>query len=185
MEVAGEDVGIRVAPMLDDLIDMKQKFLFLLIFVLGFIAFALPRQILAFCPVCVVTTGTGVGLFRWLGVDDTIIGLWIGGFVISISVWLSKKIKLQPLMIIIGFHSLSLLLFNQMGMLAHPLNKLWGVNKLILGIIFGSLILISTPCLDKFLRSKNDGKIFVSHQKVIIPISLLSVLSLIFYFVTK
>jgi len=36
------------------------------------------NQVFAVCPVCTVAAGAGVGLSRWLGIDDIIIGLWVG-----------------------------------------------------------------------------------------------------------
>ncbi|PIU03715.1 hypothetical protein COT44_01735 [Candidatus Shapirobacteria bacterium CG08_land_8_20_14_0_20_39_18] len=54
----------------------------------------------AFCPVCTVAVGAGVGLSRWLGINDTITGLWIGGLTVSISAWtlnwLATKNKTFP-----------------------------------------------------------------------------------------
>ena len=38
--------------------------------------FAIPAK--AICPVCTVAVGAGIGLSRWLGIDDSITGLWIG-----------------------------------------------------------------------------------------------------------
>ncbi len=32
------------------------------------------------CPVCSISIGVGVGLCRYLGIDDLISGVWIGGF---------------------------------------------------------------------------------------------------------
>jgi len=46
---------------------------------------ALPAQ--AICPICVVAVGAGLGLSEYLGIDNTIAGLWIGGLLISVSVW--------------------------------------------------------------------------------------------------
>lgn len=42
------------------------------------IELGLTAKAQAVCPVCTVAVGTGVGLSRWLGVDDTITGLWLG-----------------------------------------------------------------------------------------------------------
>jgi hypothetical protein len=33
----------------------------------------------AICPLCTIAVGAGVGLSRWIGVDDAVTGLWIGG----------------------------------------------------------------------------------------------------------
>lgn len=162
---------------------LKRYLLCLIIFCC--IILFLPQEVLAFCPVCVAATGTGMGFFRWLGVDDTIIGLWLGGFIISILIWLSRKFKLRLPVVVIGSYSLGIAFFYRVGIFGYPFNKLWGINKLIFGVTVGSLILLFAPLLDKFLRSKNNGRIFISHQKVIISAFLLSIFSLILYFATK
>jgi len=51
------------------------------------ISFFFTKKALAVCPICTVVIGAGVGLSRWLGIDDTISGLWIGGLIISMIVW--------------------------------------------------------------------------------------------------
>jgi len=54
------------------------------------------QKVLAVCPLCTVAVGAGVGLSRWLGIDDVITGLWIGGLIVSLIAWsenwLDKKI---------------------------------------------------------------------------------------------
>ena len=64
-------------------------------------------------------------------------------------------------------------------------NKIFGVDKIFLGIIIGSLLLLSASYLDKFLRKQNQGKMFVSHQKMIVAVGLLIIFSLIFYLIIQ
>jgi hypothetical protein len=146
----------------------------------------------AVCPVCVVAIGSGVGLCRWLGIDDTISGLWIGGLVVSIILWtldwMNKKnfrFKFRNILIWALYYVLiiwPLFSFNIMG---HPLNKVWGMDKLLVGIIAGSIIFLFSVFLNGSLKKKNGGKVYFYYQKVIIPVVLLLIFSFIFYFVIK
>lgn len=47
------------------------------------------------CPVCTIGVVVGVGLSKYLGVDDLISGVWIGALLIYLtlwtSLWLNKK----------------------------------------------------------------------------------------------
>jgi len=75
---------------------MRKKFL-LALFILLF-SFLIFDQTRAFCPVCTVAVGAGVGLCRYLGIDDLISGAWIGGLLMSLTLWTiewlnKKKIK--------------------------------------------------------------------------------------------
>jgi len=51
------------------------------------ISFLFTQKALAVCPICTLAVGAGVGLSRWLGIDDTISGLWVGGLIVSLIYW--------------------------------------------------------------------------------------------------
>ena len=167
----------------------KDYFVFLL--GLGSILIFFPIKALAFCPLCVVTTGTFAALLRWLGVDDTIIGLWLGGLILSASMVFNnflikrgKRIRFQLLLIFLVFYGLPILSLYKFGALS-PYNKIFGIDKIFFGTILGSLLLLLASYFDKFLRKLNQGKIYISHQKVLIAIGLLLIISLILYFSIK
>jgi len=91
-----------------------QKISGLLLAVLGI--FLISGKALAVCPVCTITVGAGIGLSRWLGIDDTITGLWIGGLIVSLTIWtidwLHKKeinFKSMTLLITLGYYALTVL----------------------------------------------------------------------------
>ncbi|MBM3208768.1 hypothetical protein FJZ40_00540 [Candidatus Shapirobacteria bacterium] len=144
------------------------------------------------CPVCMVAVTAGVGLSRWLGIDDTITGLWIGGLTLSLILWTisfleARKIKFTGRKIIV---SLSYYLFIIVplyltGIMGHPFNRFWGVDKLLLGMIFGSVFFFLGFLSYGFLKKKNNNKPYFPYQKIVMPITLLLILSFLFYFLTK
>ncbi|MBU2028952.1 hypothetical protein KJ761_03645, partial [Patescibacteria group bacterium] len=73
---------------------MKHKTFNITIFLAVF-SFLWAGSVQAICPVCTIAVGAGVGFTRYLGIDDTISGLWIGGLTVSIIMWtinwLNKK----------------------------------------------------------------------------------------------
>jgi len=150
-----------------------------------------PGNVLAVCPVCTVAVGTGLGLCRFLGIDDTIAGVWIGGLILSSGLWLAdfltkKKIKINHL----NFWSVGLLFLFVLPplyltkMIGISGNILWGIDKVILGIVFGSTVFLLGVWTDKILRDVNHGKVYIYYQKVIIPVLYLTITSFIFYLVT-
>lgn len=158
---------------------------------IGFIGLSLllPFSALAFCPLCVIATGAFTGLFRWLGVDDLIIGLWLGGFIFSISVMAGNYLKLKikrlsvyPVAIAVALYGLTAALLYFDGILSVPYNRIFGISRIVIGIIGGSLLLYITPYLSKALRKINNGENFISHQKMLLGIFLLLSFSLIIYF---
>lgn len=146
----------------------------------------------AVCPVCTLAIGAGVGLSRYLGIDDSISGVWIGGMIVSSAFWLAnwatkKKIrildnKIVSLVIFYLFVLPPLFFTNIMG---HPLNTIIGIDKLLIGTVTGSILFLTSVKIDNYLRSQNNGKVHIYYQKVIIPLSLLVFASLIFYVITR
>lgn len=165
---------------------MKKIFKFLIFLPALFIAGSAK----AVCPVCVVAVGAGIGLSRWLGVDDLITGVWIGGLTVSLIIWtigwLNKKninfdFKRTIVAVIYYFSILASLHFTEI--LWHPQNRFLGIDKIIFGIIAGSFIFLFSVRLHEFLKAKNQGKSYFPYQKVIIPFSSLIVASFIFYLI--
>jgi hypothetical protein len=154
---------------------------------------------LAVCPVCALAVVGGVELSRWLGVDDTITGAWIGGLVISLSLWLvnwlkNKKINFRGLPAQAGLTAASLVLFYATTLLSlywmkmiwvENCQKLWGYDKLLVGIVFGSLAFVIGAGLNAYLKKSNLGKAYFPFQKVVLPVGFLIIVSLVFHFITK
>jgi len=158
----------------------------------GGLAFALKAQ--AVCPVCVVAVGAGLGLSEYLGIDDTIAGIWIGGLLVALIIWtinwLNKKNWLgdnkdwRDILIVVLYYGLTLWPLWGQGFIGNPANRFWGLDKLIIGIGAGSVgFLIMTLWYDKI--KKRRGRAYFPFQKVAMPVGALAVLSLVFYFLTN
>src|SRR3990167_10621507 len=50
------------------------------------------RPVFAHCPLCVAGAAAGITLTRWVGVDDSITGIWIGALLGSLAFWLSRSL---------------------------------------------------------------------------------------------
>ncbi|PIP53314.1 hypothetical protein COX08_01630 [Candidatus Beckwithbacteria bacterium CG23_combo_of_CG06-09_8_20_14_all_34_8] len=143
----------------------------------------------AVCPVCTVAVAAGVGLSRYLGIDDTISGLWIGALLMSSSLWMANwltrkswRIPAKTALSILIMYGITLTPLYFTEIIGHPNNRVWGMDKLFLGIFIGTMFFVISVLIDKWLRTKNEGKVFVPYQKVIIPITLLLSSSLILFF---
>ncbi|MFH1233904.1 MAG: hypothetical protein V1649_04650 [Patescibacteria group bacterium] len=150
----------------------------------------IPMSAKAVCPICSVAVCASVGLSRWLGVDDVITGLWIGGLNISLIIWtiywLSKKnirfFGRKPLIFLVYYLATiwPLYLFNLIDL---PYNRLWGFDKLLLGITVGSIIFLASVLSYEYLKKKNNNKAYFPFQKIIMPIGSLIILSFLFYII--
>lgn len=144
------------------------------------------------CPVCTVAVAGGIGLSRYLGIDDTITGVWIGGLASSLTMWtigfLDKKnikFKGRKILTFLGYFLLIIVPLFWTNIIGHPYNRLWGVDKFLLGMIFGSIAFFLGALWYLNLKKNNNGKAHFPFQKVAMPVSPLVILSVIFYFLTK
>jgi len=151
----------------------------------------LPSFAFAVCPVCIVGIGAGLGLSRYLGIDDSIIGLWLGALVLSLYFWtidwLDKKnihFHYRKILILLTYYFFLFLPLYYTNILSQKLEFLIK-DKLFIGIILGSSIFYLSILFDKFLRTKNNNKAFFPFQRVVIPLSCLIISSLVVYLIIK
>ncbi|MDO8529195.1 MAG: hypothetical protein Q7S18_00830 [bacterium] len=157
-----------------------------------FVFFLSSQVAKAICPICTIAVGAGVGLSRWLGIDDTIAGLWVGALTVSISFWtlnwfLKKNIKFKgdKFLVIIGYYLIIIAPLYFTGIMGHTFNKIWGIDKLLIGIIVGSLVFYGSVAWYQKIKSKNNNHARFPFQKVAMPVGFLFIASAIFYFITK
>ncbi len=168
-----------------------KKNLLLISSLLG-LSFFFGSQALAICPVCVVAVGAGVGLSRYFGVDDVLTGIWVGGLLFSVSIWtidwLAKKkwnFRFNEVLVFATYYLLTVAPLYYNELIGHPFNKLWGMDKLVLGIIIGTIGIFAGSNFYNFLKKKNNNRAHFPFEKVVMPVSLLIILNIIFYFITK
>lgn len=154
--------------------------------------FLITHKAEAFCPVCTVAAAGGVGLARWFGIDDTITGLWIGALLTSVIFWTANWMTKKGW----GFRGLTLLcgifyilitvvpLFYT-GIMGHPWNTIWGIDKLAFGMVVGAIFFYIAEKIYLALKKKNGGHAHFPFEKVVLPVVTLVILSGIFYFLTK
>lgn len=158
----------------------------------AFFTLLVPASTSAVCPVCTIGVVAGLGLSRWLGVDDTISGIWIGALLISLTGWTvnwfkSKKIEFKGIAIVTAliYYALVVAPLYWKEIIGHPFNTLWGIDKLILGIAFGTVIFLIAVLIYEVMKKKNNGHAHYPFEKIVIPISSMIILSAAFYFITR
>lgn len=151
--------------------------------------FAFPAH--AVCPVCTVAVGAGVGLAQYFRIDDAITGIWIGGLIVSVTIWTiswmsRKNIRFfgRKILVAAGYIIFTLGPLYWNGTIGHPFNKLCGIDKLLLGTVVGGIFFILAVKFNDFLKTKNNGKVYFPFQKGAVPIITLGIISGIFYFLT-
>jgi hypothetical protein len=171
---------------------VKFRRLYLLLPLIVLLLFTHVTSVHAVCPVCTVAVGVGLGVSRYLGIDDSVTGIWVGGLLCSSGFWMAQwlykrnvKLPYLPLICILLLDILTFPPLYLAGMIGHKGNALWGVAKLVLGSIIGSILFIGSVIFETYLRMKNNQKTYLPYQKVIVPVALLSFFSILFYIITK
>ncbi len=151
-----------------------------------------PWSAHAICPVCTVAVGMGVGLSRWLGIDDTLSGIWIGGLIVSLTLWTDDwlerknfKISGRSFAVFAAYVLLVVVPLYWLGIAGHPFNRLWGMDKLMLGMLFGGTAFALAALAYDALKRRNGGRAWFPFQKVVMPVGALAILSAAFYFITR
>lgn len=155
------------------------------VFILTFCFLFFAPVVDANCPVCIVTLGGGMILAKKLGVDDLLASIWLSGLNTAISFFIADKIiKPKFLKNPIVFSFIMLLTafwyFNFTDQITAGTNLAIGnIDKISLGLILGYFAFIIAYFIDQFIRSKKQGKALFYYQKVIIPMLLLILFSLL------
>lgn len=169
----------------------------MLLFILPFFMSGIS-QAYAVCPVCTVAVGAGVGFSRYLGIDDVISGIWVGGLILSSALWLKDILKdklkkhlkkrtllkkILPISVFVLTFVLFIIPLKFAGIIGNELNRYYGIDKVILGILVGSLAFWFGECIHGYLLRKNSNRVYFPFQKVEIPIISLLIATIILYLI--
>lgn len=164
---------------------MKLKIFLLVLF--SFIALSssfFASEVSAHCPLCVAGAAAGVTLTRWVGVDDSITGVWIAALLGATSFWfyswlLTKNIKfieenkavIRPSLYLIIFAS-TIWSFYKFNLIIR-MSQIFGFDKLTFGILTGGILF--------YLIDLVKIKHYFNYQKIVISLGSMAVLSFLIY----
>jgi hypothetical protein len=114
--------------------------------------------------------------------------MWLGALILSSSLWFidwleKRKVKFfaRDQITIASFYLIALIPLYFSGMIGNEYNTLFGIDKLLLGCLLGTLSFLKAVSADKYLRRLNKNKVMFPYQKVIIPVTFLVIESIIVY----
>lgn len=143
----------------------------------------------AHCPLCTAATGAGIVVAEKYGVDDAIIGLWVGAFVISTALWFDRLLKkkynfpAQGAILSVSSLALTVVPFYFAGMFANPV-KILGIDRLLFGILFGSIMTFAGTWLSVWIKNTR-GKVLFPYQTIILVTGILTATSLVFQYLAR
>lgn len=153
--------------------------------------FSAFKPVLAHCPLCTAATGAAVAVARYYGVDDLIVGTFIGGFVISTAFWFNRILRkrnkgedylpFQSAIIILLSFILTFVSFHTAGIVSF--STLFGIDRIFAGMSIGSAISLAAFGFNDFIRKSNGNKNYIPFQVIFMTIAFLSLSALGYYIV--
>lgn len=145
-------------------------------------AFANPA-----CAVCTIAVGASLEIARRLGVDDCVVGVWAGAFLALLGFWLIKWfdkkgwnfwgrdfISVWGSVAMIGFMYVSHLQYTPKPIL------IFFIDPFLFSTIVGALGFIWSSEFYQWMKARNGGRAHFPFEKVVLPVAVLIILSLIF-----
>lgn len=148
-----------------------------------------PVSTLAQCPVCVVTVGGGMLLAKKFGVDDFLVSIWISALNTALSFWIATGMReksLKPKFLhnpwIFSFlmFAMTISYFQFTDQIGHAGNKLLGMDKILFGQTLGMLVMFVGNFIYGFTKYRNGGKTLFPYAKVVFPVGLVIITTIIF-----
>lgn len=144
------------------------------------------------CPVCVVAVGAGLGFSRFFGIDDVVTSIWIGAFLTIITIWTLMWMKKKNwsfqddgVVITLLYVLLTYIPLYYAGIVGHPQNMIFGMDKIIFGSIIGATAFFVGHWINLYLKKTNNGMARFPYQKVVIPVGTILVTSIVFHILIK
>ena len=137
-------------------------------------------KVMAHCPLCTGATIVGVGITRSLGLDDSIVGVFVGGMIISTALWFNNILKkknfggnekLRLFSLIILTSILTLVTFYYAGLFGRGNSfRIFGIESILVGSFSGGVLSLGAFYFSNNLKNKNGGKVLFSYQTMIISL---------------
>lgn len=159
---------------------MKRSLIFMLMLFFSLTAFV--PLVSAHCPLCTAAVGAGIVITRFYGVDDMIVGLWVGAFIISTALWFNNMLKkkyipFQGQIVAILIFAATIISFYFGGLF--NASRIFGVDKLLLGIIAGSILVYAGLFISSNVKQINKNKAIFPFQTIAFILALLAITSAI------
>lgn len=163
----------------------------------------LSQSVLAHCPLCTAAAGVGIGAARWLGVDDSIVGLFLGAFIISMGLWFNNILKkrkvnlpFQGFLTVFASFLLTIIPLYLAGVIGNleivkslpELSMLglgvFGIDKLLFGTLAGIIFVGLSFSFSDYIK-KINGRVLFPYQGILFMIAALFILSGVFWAITR
>ena len=169
-----------------------------------FVIIGVVPLVSAHCPLCTAGAAVGIGVARFYGVNDSIVGLFLGAFIVSTALWFNKwllkkgkNFVLQEIvLVLLSFLLLAVPLYTGGVITNFAMVKsmpeyhsilgmgIYGIDALLFGMIAGSVVIWGVFGFSEHIKRKK-GRVLWPYQGISFMFIALAILSFIFWLVTK
>ena len=130
------------------------------------------------CAVCTVAVGASLGIARKMGVDDSVVGVWSGAFLVLLGYWTLKWMDKK------GFYfkgrdfwvlssSVLMILFvymlPELSYTPKAILVFW-IDPFLFATITGALVFHYSSLFYQWMKRKNGGHAHFPFEKVVVPV---------------
>ena len=139
------------------------------------------------CAVCTVAVGASLEIARRLGVDDGVVAVWAGAFLMLLGYWTLKWMDKK------GWHfayrdfivltsSVAMILFMYISHLTYTPKAIlvFWLDPFFFATICGALVLHYSSEFYQWMKRKNGGHAHFPFEKVFVPVAALALTSWLF-----
>jgi hypothetical protein len=142
-----------------------KAFIFLLAALFGVQYSMFATNILAHCPLCTAGAGAGLALSRWLGIDDSITGIWIAAFIGATSLWMVSSIKkkyipFQNSILYLAVFVSTVWSFYAFNLVNDHAGLIMGYPKVIAGMGAGGVIFYAVELINQLIKRVRGSVLF-------------------------
>lgn len=142
------------------------------------------------CAVCTVAVGASLEIARRMGVDDGVVGVWAGAFLMILGYWTLKWMDKKGLNFkgrdfIVLASSVLMILFVYISELVYTPKAIliFWIDPFLFATISGALVLHYSSEFYQWMKRKNGGHAHFPFEKVVVPVVALCLTAKLFSYV--
>ena len=159
----------------------------LILFILALLLVSIEAYANPACAVCTVAVGASLEIARRMGVDDGVVGVWAGAFLILLGYWtlkwMDKKgwhFKGRDFIVLVS--SVAMILFMYISQLVYTPKAIlvFWLDPFLFATICGALVLHYSSEFYQWMKRHNGSHAHFPFEKVVVPVAALALTSWLF-----
>ena len=142
------------------------------------------------CAVCTIAVGASLEIARRMGVDDSVVGVWAGAFLVLLGFWTIKWFDKKnwhfahrdALLIVLSVAMIGFMYLGKLKYHAEVVGFIFYLDPFLFSVIVGAVVLILSSNFYQWMKAKNGGHAHFPFEKVFVPVASLALASAYFYY---